>query len=224
MAAIITALLGTLFVLKLGEDAPLKSPYLWGGVLMTAGALLVVGMATGISNGILRRLDGALLGLALLGVAAVLYWPQVEQYMAKRYTYIWTQTGLTPSFRWAKGIHDARIALVGTRGAHYQYAYYGDDSSNRVVYVGARGPHGSFNPIQTCAAWRAAINAGHFDYIITTPYDLTTFSPEQTWATPGPGATRVFKNGPVSIFRVDGPLSPADCRNPGVSRSPVPPV
>jgi hypothetical protein len=203
--------------------------YLGGAVLLTVLAALATVLVATWSSGRLRPLDASLLGAALLGIAVVLYWPQVRQYETNRYTAVWSQTHLTPVFRWAKGLSDARIALAGTQGAAFQYAYYGDDGSNRVVYVGDPGPRGSFNPIETCNAWRQAINAGNFDYVITSPtlnYRTLgySFSPEESWTAPGVATQRVLHDGPVSVFRIKGDLSTDWCDTEGASFSGIAPM
>lgn len=214
--AAVTVLLVAVLVANLRENSPLSDSYLGGALIIVAGALLCLLLAGGLSSARLRPLDAALYGGALLGVAAILYWPQVQQYMSKRYTNVWPYMDVTRSFHWAKGIEDARIGVGGTTGGAFQYAYYGDDSSNRVTYLGDRGPRGSFNPIQTCQAWREAINAGDFDYVITTPslnyYTLgVAFSPEGSWTAPGSQTIPVLRDGQTTIFRIDGRLDPLDC-------------
>jgi hypothetical protein len=212
----IAVLLIAVLVADIRENSPLSDPYLGGAMIVMLGVLLCLALAGGCTTGKLRPLDGALYGAALLGVAAILYWPQVEQYMSKRYTNVWPGMDVARSFRWAKGIENARIALAGTTGAAFQYAYYGDDSSNSVTYLGEHGPRGSFNPIQTCQRWREAVNKGDYDYVITTPslnyYTLGTgFSPEQSWTAPGAATTEVLHEGRTAIFRIDGHLKPAGC-------------
>jgi hypothetical protein len=225
LAAPIAVVLG----FNLLADAPLTDPYLGGALVLTALALLAVALTLASRGRFAGPLELALYGLALLGLAVGLYWPQVQQYQDRRYTNVWTSTGLTPSFRWAKEISNARIALAGTAGGSFQYAFYGDDSSNRVVYVGDPGPRGSFNPIETCTAWRQAINAGGFDYLITTPtLNFNThglgFAPERGWTVPGPGTTEILRDGPVSIFRIDGTLPLSGCKAKSARFSGVPPL
>jgi hypothetical protein len=220
VAALAAVLLAVVLAFNLGEGTSLSDPYLGGALVLTAGVLLALGLAAVSSTRFVGPLEVAFFGLAILGVAVALYWPQVQQYQDKRYTDVWQGMNVTSSFRWAKDIANSRIALAGTEGGAFQYAYYGDDSSNRVVYVGDPGPRGSFNPIQTCKEWRAAINAGDFDYIITTPslnyYTLGLgYSPERSWTAPGSATTEVLRDGPVAIFRVDGQLGPGPCNREG---------
>jgi hypothetical protein len=222
ISGIVAVAAAVVLAFNLGEGTSLSDSYLGGALLVTALMLIALGLAAISTTKFIGRFEVALFGLALLGVTVALLWPQVQQYQDKRYTDVWQNMNVTSSFRWAKNISNARIALAGTEGGAFQYAYYGDDSSNRVTYVGDPGPRGSFNPIQTCKAWREAINAGKFDYIVTTPslnyYDLTLgFSPEESWTAPGPGATEILRDGPVAVFRVDGELDPQTCSNKSFS-------
>ena len=84
-----------------------------------------------------------------------------------------------------------------------------------------RGPHGSFTPIGSCAEWRAAVNAGHFRYLVTTPARDPWHpkplhpSPEGRWTASDPAArliyTRRATGQPISIYELSGPLHPRSC-------------
>ena len=77
---------------------------------------------------------------------------------------------LDSAYRWAQDVRDARIGLAGTTAGFLGYGFYGADLSNRVVYLGEEGPHGAFNAIPTCAAFRAAVNDADLDYLVTSPF------------------------------------------------------
>ena len=77
---------------------------------------------------------------------------------------------LDSAYRWARGVEDARIGLAGTTAGFAGYGFYGTDLSNRVRYLGEEGPHGAFNAIPTCAAFRAAVNDADLDYLVTAPF------------------------------------------------------
>ena len=68
---------------------------------------------------------------------------------------------------------DARIAVVGGRPGFKQYVFYGDDLSNHVQYVADHRSHGGFFPIETCEAWREALNDGGYDYVVIGPDQRT---------------------------------------------------
>jgi hypothetical protein len=112
-------------------------------------------------------------------------------------------------FNWAHDVEDARIAIVGTT---LQYPLYGKDLSNHVQYLGVRKDHGTYKPIDGCVAWRRALNAGRYDYVVTAanflaPYD----SPREERWTRDAAATLVLRDHGTSLFRLVGRLDPAGC-------------
>ena len=124
---------------------------------------------------------------------------------------------LDSAYRWARGVEDARIGLAGTTAGFAGYGFYGTDLSNRVRYLGEDGPHGAFNAIPTCAAFRAAVNDADLDYLVTAPFlnflhpGDPVASPEARWLR-GEGAVRpVLRSGPVTVWKVEGELSPGAC-------------
>ena len=112
---------------------------------------------------------------------------------------------------------DARIGLAGTTAGFLQQGFYGTDLSNHVAYLGEEGPDGAFNAIPTCRAFRAAVNAADLDYLVTSPFlnfihtDSPIFSPEAGWLRGEPAVTPISRSGPVTVWRVRGPLDPAAC-------------
>ena len=122
---------------------------------------------------------------------------------------------LDSSYRWARGLEDTRIGLAGTTAGFARYGFYGTDLSNRVVYLGVRGPHGAFNAIPTCAAFRAAVNAADLDYLVTAPFlnfldpGAPIPSPEARWLRDDDAVAPVLRSGRVTIWKVGGPLDPA---------------
>ena len=129
--------------------------------------------------------------------------------------------GLDSAYRWARDIEDARIGLAGTTAGFLQYGFYGTDLSNRVVYLGEKGPHGAFNAIPTCRGFRAAVNAADLDYLVTSPF-LDFIDTEQADRLTGGGLAarragrcdRSSRSGPVTVWKVVGELDPAACRAP----------
>ena len=165
-------------------------------------------------------------GLAAIGAAALVVviagYPLQHHYLHRRYAY---QPGVSSLARtWAifRGIHNARVGVVGTFGGFFSYPYFGLDISNPVQYVAARGPHGSFTPITSCPAWRRAVNAGHYRYLVTTPARDPWHpkplqpSPEMGWTAGDPAAhliyTRRATGQRIAVFALAGPLNPAGCR------------
>ena len=125
---------------------------------------------------------------------------------------------LDSAYRWARGSEDARIGLAGTTAGFPGYGFYGTDLSNRVVYLGEDGPHGAFNAIPTCAAFRAAVNDADLDYLVTAPFlnfiHPATRSPRPRRAGCAARARsrRSARSGPVTVWRVEGELDPRRLR------------
>jgi hypothetical protein len=203
--------LGLAFLLTVIHAHVWSSPWLPGALLVAAGATALV---------VLR--PRAPLPIALLVAALVVAgYPVQRHYLHGRYEF---QPGISALYRmWAlfRDIHDARVGVAGTFGAFATYPLYGVDDSNRVQYIAARGPTGSFTPIRTCTAWRAAVNAGHYRYVVTTPArdpwqrKQLTPSPERDWIATDPAAHRIFRHvafgQPIEVYELSGPLDPGGC-------------
>jgi hypothetical protein len=124
---------------------------------------------------------------------------------------------LDSAYRWARGVEDARIGLAGTSAGFAGYGFYGTDLGNRVRYLGADGPHGAFNAIATCAAFRAAVDEANLDYLVTAPFlnflhpGDPVDSPEARWLRGEGAVSPVLREGRVTVWKVDGDLDPGGC-------------
>jgi hypothetical protein len=157
-------------------------------------------------------------GAGRAGLAAVLVvlvvlagYPIQRYYLQNRYADpTFTTPGLDAAFKWSRDLSGARIATTSSR----QYPLFGTDLSNHVSFVGSERPHGGFEAPATCRAWHQALDAGHYDYVITT-YDRIEpgnppYPPQAAW-TAGPWATVVLRSPPTVVFRLTGPLNPSSC-------------
>jgi hypothetical protein len=185
-----------------------------------AGVFAVLGFAA-LAFAVSRRSGLAAIGAAAL-IVVIAGYPLQRHYLHRRYAY---QPGVSSLARtWAifRGVHDARVGVVGTFGGFFSYPYFGLDISNPVDYVAARGPHGSLEPITSCPAWRRAVNAGHYRYLVTTPARDPWHpkplrpSPEMGWTAGDPAAHLIYARRatgqPIAVFALAGPLNPAGCR------------
>jgi hypothetical protein len=173
-------------------------------------------------------------GFAALALATVaIAYPVQRDYLRDRYLNNDPGTSipgmhLDSAYRWARGVHDARIGLAGTTAGFLEYGFYGTDLSNRVRYLGAPGPHGAFDPIPTCREFRTAVNAAALDYLVTSPFLNFIHpgdpipSPEAGWLRGEPAVRPIARSGPVTVWRVRGRLDPAACgpRNAPLRRVP----
>jgi hypothetical protein len=158
--------------------------------------------------------------LLAAGTAAGYAWQR--HYLRGRYAFHPGVSYMARVWSLFRQVHDARVGVVGTFGGFVSYPLFGVDDSNRVGYVAARGPHGSFTTIGTCAGWRAAVNAGGYRYLVTTPSRDPWHpkrlgpSPEERWTASDPAArllyTRRALGRPISVYELTGRLDPAACR------------
>jgi hypothetical protein len=219
--ALLGALLAVLVITD-RSDAVLRDPDRLFGMLV---ALLVVIAPAGL---LLLRRRGApsaaivavflTLSLAIVAIAN----PIQRDYLRDRFRNGEPETSipgmhLDSAYAWARGIGGARIGIVGTTAGFLQYGFYGTDLSNRVVYLGVRGPQGSFNAIPDCREFRAVVNAARLDYLVTAPFlnfihpDQPVASPEATWLRGESSVAPLDRSGPVTVWRVRGRLDPGGC-------------
>jgi hypothetical protein len=152
------------------------------------------------------------LSLVLIGLAVAAGYPIQRHYLQSRYSDpTFTTPGLDAAFKWGAGVSGARIATTSTR----QYPLFGTDLSNRVTYIGTERPHGGFAAPSTCRAWRRELNAGHYDYVVTTRDRLEPgqppYPPQARW-TEGPEAKAILQKPPTVVFQLKGRLNPSACR------------
>lgn len=171
-----------------------------------AGAALVLGAAAGL----------------LVALVAIGY-PLQRHYLENRFANDGAADERIPgmhldtAYRWARDQKDARIGLAGTTAGFAGYGFYGTDLSNRVRYLGEDGPHGAFNAIPTCAAFRTAVNDAELDYLVTSPFlnflhpGDPVESPEARWLRGESAVRPVERSGPVTVWKVEGDLSPDAC-------------
>ncbi|HEX8753488.1 MAG TPA: hypothetical protein VF731_08745 [Solirubrobacterales bacterium] len=199
-------------------------------------AILVVVLAVAIPAALLlARRRGASTALVAGGCGAlallvlVLGYPAQRHYLRERFrNQVAGESipgmGLDSAYRWARGQHGARIGLVGTTAGFAGYGFYGTDLSNRVHYLGVPGPHGAYNAIPTCAAFRAAVNAADLDYLVTAPFlnflhpGNPVSSPESRWLRGEAAVRPVLREARVTVWKVTGRLDPAGC---GAANAPL---
>jgi len=124
---------------------------------------------------------------------------------------------LDTAYAWARDKSDTRIGIAGTTAGFLQYGFYSTDLSNHVIYLGKKGPHGAYNAIPTCPAFRTAVNAAALDYLITSPFlnfihtDNPIPSPEAAWLRGDKAAVPIKRDGPITVWRINGKLDPSAC-------------
>jgi hypothetical protein len=218
-------LLGALLVVLLlsdRADAVLRDPARTFALLVVVLAVLVpaallLARGRGASRSVVA---GGFAALALVVVA--IGYPVQRHYLDERFRNEVAAESipgmhLDSAYRWARDLSGARIGLAGTSADFAQYGFYGTGLSNEVRVLGADGPHGAFNAIPTCQAFRAAVNAADLDYLVTSPFlnfihqDRPVPSPEARWLRGETTVSPVLHSGPVTVWRVRGELDPSAC-------------
>jgi hypothetical protein len=219
-------LLGALVLVFLVTDRPDEALHDPARVF----ALLFVVLAVGVPALLLHaRSRGMGAGVVAAAVAALLLatvaigYPVQRHYLENRFANAGAKEEQIPgmdlsrAYRWARDVDHARIGLAGTTAGFAGYGFYGTDLTNRVIYLGEEGPHGAFNAIPTCAAFRAAANAADVDYLVTAPFlnflhpGNPIPSPEARWLR-GEGRVRpVLRSGQVTVWKLEGQLDPRGC-------------
>jgi hypothetical protein len=181
--------------------------------------IVLIGVPVGIAlyarrNPIIAGAAGAAIAIAIAAAG----WAKHDDYFAHRYERPEDfRFQLDEAVRWANPTSGLRIGVAGTSGAYNQYGFYGDAVENYVQYVGRHLPEADFQAIETCPAFREAVNEGDYDYLVTTPeLDLNdpstaSPSPERGWVSGDPAVEEVLRSGRVAVFRVTGTLTPSGC-------------
>ncbi len=220
------ALLAALVLVLLVTDSPVDAmrdpsrPFalLLAVLLVAVPAALLYARQRGAAHGVVIA-AGVVLALAVLAIG----YPVQRHYLESRFANDGPREEWIPgmdldsSYRWARGIEDARIGLAGSSAGFSGYSFYGTDLSNEVVYLGQPGPHGAFNAIPTCAGFRAAVNAADLDYLVTSPFlnflhpSQPVDSPEARWLRGEDAVEPVLRSGRVTVWKVTGKLDAGGC-------------
>jgi hypothetical protein len=187
-------------------------------VVVAFPALLLYGRSRGASAAVLTA------AVAALFVAVVaLGYPLQRHYLEGRFANTGSKEEQIPgmdlnkAYRWARDVDYARIGLAGTTAGFANYGFYGTDLTNRVIYLGQPGPHGAYNAIPTCAAFRTAVNDADLDYLVTAPFlnflhpGSPIPSPEARWLRKERAVHPILREGKVTVWKVRSPLDPSAC-------------
>ena len=153
--------------------------YLVGALVITAAVVwLPIALARLRLRGRMGRGAVACAAFAALALALVLGRAQEAQLIEQRYADpepFFREAGPVAAFDWAREVRDSRVGVVGAGQVFFtQYGWYGADLSNHVQYVGVEGPNGAFRLARTCGELRASVNAGNYDYLVTTRFGTDT--------------------------------------------------
>jgi hypothetical protein len=219
--------LGAIFVATVAQASLWSPGYTIGGDVVAALVVLALGISVSMipwsrmraASAVARVGAGAAIATLVLAGAAAGYGRE-RHYLNVRYTGLAGLKPVSRLWRWARTVRGERIAFAGTWGWYFGYPVFGPDDSNRVVYMGHHGSHGSFTLIHSCREWRRAIDAGHYRYVITSGSRAmwtgsVTPSPEERWAAGDPALIRISPPGARSrvldVYRVAGRPDPSRC-------------
>jgi len=154
---------------------------------------------------------------ALLLLIAVLGYDVQRDYLRDRYEKFEPSSSMSKPYAWAADLTDRRIGLAGTTAGFIQYGLYGKRLQNDLIYLGREADQGGFDAIPSCAEFRAAVNDADLDYLVTSPFlnfvhqNYPILSPETRWVRGERAARPLLRDGPVTVWRIDGHLDPAGC-------------
>ena len=174
---------------------------MWIGI---AVGLLVVGLVLSRRTGWAR----AWMFLPALAIVGLALWPAQRTYLRTRYA--------TGPLAFARDLHHQRIAVVGYLQS---YPAFGLDLTDRVTQIAHHGAHGAQTEIESCRAWRRALDAGDYDYVVTSPPYALVFptAPDYAaWTRSDPAAKVIGTfpdgiGGVITDFRLTGRLNPDGC-------------
>jgi hypothetical protein len=213
-AATLAVLLVVGAVAAAGSDEVVSIVSARAAAVAAVATALALAAGWAVTTGRLGRRAIVPAGAALLALAIGLGYQAQRTYLDGRYE---SRAGGNPedsAFVWARGLADAKVATVIAR----QYPLYGTELSNRVEFVGVRGPEGSFTPVRGCGQWRRNLNQGGYEYVVTGFREPTEElgtrpqePPQAAWTRDDPAAREIVRDEDVSVFRLEGSLDPSAC-------------
>jgi hypothetical protein len=166
---------------------------------------------------------GAIAAIVLLAV--ILGRAQEVQYYKHHYTrttLFLQDGGPRKAYEFAHSRHGKRIGIAGSGEIFFgQYGFYGANLDNYVQYVGVPGPNGAYRLATDCAAFRERVNAGDYDYLITSRFTADSFDSPYWyrvyhWLRTDPAVREIVAEPDITpqpdyVFKVNGELDPAAC-------------
>lgn len=176
---------------------------LWVGVLVGALLLLAIAVLWRLPSPARRLRFATALGALTVIVAVLVGWPLQSYFLDHRYEH--AHLPFDPIADYFRGVRDSDVIVFGTVET---YPMFGPDLSNRVR-VG-QGPKTPLHP-DPCKQWPGVLE-GKYRYVVLTQYGVVfRVSPPEEWFSSDPAAKRVVDRGDNIVYRIDGPLHPAEC-------------
>jgi hypothetical protein len=167
-------------------------------------ALIALFVAVVVRVPLVRRF-GTALAVVAVAVLAVGGYAANKSYLRDRYHAVTDPKGqLYASLQDSSGV---RIGVIGTA----LYPFLGPTFTNTVSYIGETEAHHAFVDYPTCSAWRAAVAAGDYSYVVIETSPGNPPPPALGWAQTDPGATSVVTNDAGGVFEVGAGFGTAPC-------------
>ncbi|HVY09141.1 MAG TPA: hypothetical protein VHB18_03235 [Mycobacteriales bacterium] len=198
-----------LYVVRLAGYQTWLEPtrYVVTAVLLACLAVLVVLLAPRALRGrepTLRHAGVVVAACVVLGV--VVGYPLNRFYLHHRYAPgIGDKRELYASLNGQTG---KKIGVVGLPGI---YPFQGPTYANRVSYVGRERSDHAFLEYATCTAWRRAVAAGRYDFIVAETSPGEVVPPARGWTASDPAARTVLANPEGAVFAIDSGFGDAPC-------------
>jgi hypothetical protein len=147
-------------------------------------------------------------GALLLVVVVIAGFPLTRRYEHNRFSA--TEPARMALLNWGRSAPPG--GHVGVVGRALQYALYGPRLKTTVDYVGEHRAHHEFGDFETCAAFRSALRAGNYDYLVAFfPLDHREVDQLIRWVRSDPSAKVVIENRGGQVIKLNGPLDPERC-------------
>jgi hypothetical protein len=164
---------------------------------------------------------------AIVLLAVVLGRAQEVQYYKHHYTrttLFLQDGGPQKAYEFAHNQHDKRIGIAGSGEIFFgQYGFYGANLDNYVQYIGVPGPNGTYRLATDCAIFRERVNAGDYDYLITSRFTADSLDSPYWyrvyhWLSTDPTVREIVSEPDITpqpdyVFKVNGKLDPTACPN-----------
>jgi hypothetical protein len=202
--------------------------YFLGTVFLTLALVWAPAvLAMGRSQRVVSRTVVTVAAVAVVFLAVVLGRAQQVQYAENHYTrttLFLGEGGPQDAYAFAQRKQDTKIGIIGSSSIIFgQYGFYGNDASNKVEYIGVRGPHGANRLPEDCRTLRRLINEGDYEYLIMSQATQDSpaaefYFPIYDWVKDDPALEEIIAETDVTpqpdyVFRVNGELDPAGCAN-----------
>ncbi|HEU4392679.1 MAG TPA: hypothetical protein VFR04_03470 [Solirubrobacterales bacterium] len=204
--------------------------YIFGTIFLTL-VLVWAPAALGLGRvrGQVSRAAIAVSAAALVLLAVVLGRAQQVQYAEQHYANplpFLGEGGPRKAYDFARKQEDKRIGIIGSSEIIFgQYGFYGADLSNRVQYIGQKGPNGANRLPTSCRQFRRLVNEGDYDYLIMSQFtqdsrEAEYWYPIYAWSKSDPALKLIVEEPeifpqPDYVFKVNGKMDPAGCADLG---------